>query len=361
MDNLKKRIQEMVSLIGVSGHEWDVARYVHAALKDHVDHIEQRPNGAIVAVKKGAKPGPRVLITAHMDEVGYIVKGVSPKGFLWFDRVGGAVEGCLPGRRVWVKGTKEAVPGIIGVRAGHLLTPEQRAKPQTPDQSYIDIFCADPQAVAALGIGPGAQIVPDSPYTEMRDGFVCTRAADDRMLCAILVEALLALDPAEFCGEVCAVFNVMEETTIAAAAAAIAYLEPAYGLFLDTIPCGDVPDCNFEKELPIALRSGPVIVLEQQMRDLARYCVSHPRLVQALREDCDAVGIKHQEICLNNARYMTDAVNASYAGKGLAVVTLACPRRYSHSPTEVYHQEDAEATCKLVSAFLRRPVDLNML
>ena len=103
-ERLRSRVAELTSIIGVSGHEWDVAKYIFDAIKDDVDTIEQLPNGIIVATKKGAHPGPRVMVSAHMDEVGYEVKSVSPQGYLYFDQIGGATIACLPGRRVLVKG-----------------------------------------------------------------------------------------------------------------------------------------------------------------------------------------------------------------------------------------------------------------
>lgn len=78
-ERLRSRVAELTSIIGVSGHEWDVAKYIFDAIKDDVDTIEQLPNGIIVATKKGAHPGPRVMVSAHMDEVGYEVKSVSPR------------------------------------------------------------------------------------------------------------------------------------------------------------------------------------------------------------------------------------------------------------------------------------------
>lgn len=105
-ERLRSRVAELTSIIGVSGHEWDVAKYIFDAIKDDVDTIEQLPNGIIVATKKGAHPGPRVMVSAHMDEVGYEVKSVSPQGYLYFDQIGGATIACLPGRRVLVKGEK---------------------------------------------------------------------------------------------------------------------------------------------------------------------------------------------------------------------------------------------------------------
>lgn len=82
-ERLRSRVAELTSIIGVSGHEWDVAKYIFDAIKDDVDTIEQLPNGIIVATKKGAHPGPRVMVSAHMDEVGYEVKTVSPQGYLY--------------------------------------------------------------------------------------------------------------------------------------------------------------------------------------------------------------------------------------------------------------------------------------
>lgn len=136
-ERLRSRVAELTSIIGVSGHEWDVAKYIFDAIKDDVDTIEQLPNGIIVATKKGAHPGPRVMVSAHMDEVGYEVKSVSPQGYLYFDQIGGATIACLPGRRVLVKGEKGVVKGVVGIRAGHLLTPEQIAKASVPPRLLL--------------------------------------------------------------------------------------------------------------------------------------------------------------------------------------------------------------------------------
>ena len=194
-ERLRSRVAELTSIIGVSGHEWDVAKYIFDAIKDDVDTIEQLPNGIIVATKKGAHPGPRVMVSAHMDEVGYEVKSVSPQGYLYFDQIGGATIACLPGRRVLVKGEKGVVKGVVGIRAGHLLTPEQIAKAQTVTQSYVDICVGSREEAEALGIHAGAQIVPDSPLESIGpDGdYICTRAADCRALCAVIIETLKEL------------------------------------------------------------------------------------------------------------------------------------------------------------------------
>lgn len=362
-ESLRTRVAELTSIIGVSGHEWDVAKYIYNAIKDDVDSIEQLNNGTIVAIKKGKKPGPRVLVTAHMDEVGYEVKSISAKGYLYFDQIGGATVACLPGRRVLVKGEKGVVPGIVGIRAGHLLTPEQIAKAQTVPQSYVDICVDSREEAEALGIHAGAQIVPESPTTNYgTDGdYICTRAADCRALCAVIIETLKVLKAEDISGEVCAVFNILEETTVKAINAPLNKYPCKYGVFLDTIPCGDVPDVDFEKELPVALKKGPVLLLSQLFMGLGLRAGSHPKLVEALRKAADKTGALHQEFAFNGAGYITDAVGGVYAGEGMGVVTLALPRRYSHSPVELFHMNDICDTQKMVEEFLKNEVDTNML
>lgn len=362
-ERLRQRVTELTDLIGISGCEWDVARYIYNAVKDHVDTVEQMPNGTLVAIKKGVNPGPRVMVTAHMDEVGYEVKSISPKGFLYFDAVGIPTTACLPGRRVLVKGEKGVVRGVVGVRSAHLLTPEQMAKPQTVGQSYVDICVDSKEEAQALGIDIGAQIVPYSPCQPMGpDGdYMGGRAVDDRALCAVMIETLIELSAEDLCGEIIAVFNILEEATVHAIAAPVSKYDPEYGLFLDTIPCGDVPDCDFDKELPVALKKGPVIVLTQALAEAALRSVSHPKLVAALREAVEETGAPHQEVAFSGAGYVTDAVSATYAGTGMAVATLAMPRRYSHAPVEVFHMSDMLATQAVVERFLKKKVDISML
>lgn len=363
-ERLRKRISELTSIIGIGGYEWDVARYIHNALKDDVDSIEQLGNGTLVCVKKGAKPGPRVLVTAHMDEVGYEVNNITEDGYLLFDVIGGATIACMPARRVLVK-TRDGkvLPGVIGTRAGHLLTPEQIAKTQTVRQSYVDIFVSSRAEAEALGVGYGTQIVPDSPATSCGpDGdYIVSRAFDDRAQCAIIIETLKNLKAEDFCGEIYAIFNVLEETTVKAIMGPMEKYPCKYGLFLDTIPCGDVPDVNTKVELPVYMKKGPVIMHSQQWTAGLLRAGSHPKLIDALIAAAVKTEIPYQQYAFNGAGWITDATGGVLGGQGMAVVTVGLPRRYSHSPSEVLHLSDAVAEQKLVEEFLKNEVDLNML
>lgn len=361
-EQLRKRLKELTSIIGLSGYEWDVAKYIKNELKDHVDAIEIMNCGILVASKKGTRPGPRVMVSAHMDEVGYAVTTITPSGFLYFGKVGLASEACMPGRKVWVKGDKGAVPGVIGTRSAHMLTPEEMARPQSVKQSYVDICVSSREEAEALGIRTGAQIVPDAPCLEMADSdYLCGRALDDRIGCAILIEAMKHLKAEDIQGEVFAVFGILEETTVSAVSAAVSYLKPDYGLFIDTVPSGDVPDCDAVRELPIALNKGPVIILSQAYLNALSYATSHPKLVEALRNSAAATNAKHQEFAFIGAAYLTDGAKCLYAGEGMAIAALAIPRRYSHSPVEICHLEDVVGAYKITKDFLKKNVDLTMI
>lgn len=361
-ERIRKRLKELTSIIGLSGYEWDVAKYIKKELEGHVDSIEMMTCGILVATKKGIKPGSRVMICAHMDEVGYQVKTITSDGFLYFGKVGLASEACIPGRKVWVKGDKGVVPGIIGTRSVHLLTAEEMARPQTVKQSYVDICVRSREEVEALGIRTGAQIVPDSPCQEMVDTeYLCGRALDDRIGCAILIEAMKDLKAEDIQGEIFAVFGILEETTVSAVSAAVNYLYPDYGLFIDTVPTGDVPDCDYVRELPIGLAKGPVIILSQASAVIPAYATSHPKLVQALQDSAVSTKSKYQEFAFIGALYISDAARCLYAGKGMANSLLAIPRRYSHSPVEVCNLNDLVDTLKITEDFLKKNIDLTMI
>ena len=241
------------------------------------------------------------------------------------------------------------------------LAPEQIAKAQTVTQSYVDICVGSREEAEALGIHAGAQIVPDSPLESIGpDGdYICTRAADCRALCAVIIETLKELKAEDIHGEVVAAFNIIEETTVKGIAAATNKYPCEYGLFLDTIPCGDVPDVDFGKELPVALKKGPVLLHSQLFMGLGLRAGSHPKLVEAVRNAAEKTGANHQEFAFNGAGYVTDAVGAVLTG--MAVVSLALPRRYSHSPVELFHMNDICDTQKTVEEFLKNEVDLGLL
>lgn len=362
-ERLKNRLRELTSIIGISGYEWDVARYIKKELEGHVDSIEMMSCGHLVARKKGNKPGPRVMVHAHMDEVGYQVQSISSDGFLFFNPVGGSSLAAMPARRVWVKGyDAEPVLGLIGTRSAHIMTEEDKKKPQSVRQSYIDVGAKSREEVEAMGITTGAQVVIDSPLVEMNNPDLITgRAIDDRAGCAIILEALKDLKADDIHGEIIAVFGALEEVTVSAASAVVNRFKPEYGLFIDTIPAGDVPDVNFDIELPIGVDMGPVLVHTQQTVGKLVYAATHPKLLEALRQSAISTESKYQEYAFIGASYVTEGANCLYAGDGMAISALAIPRRYSHSPAEHSSINDIVDTFNITMDFLKKEIDITMI
>ena len=360
-ERLYNRISELTSIIGVSGDEWDVAHYVHDALKPYVDDMKVLNNGTVIAIKKGSTPGQKKILTGHMDEVGYRVKRIDNNGFAYFDAIGSPTTACLPGRRMLIKGRKGTVSGVVGVRAAHLLTEEQKKKAQTVTESYLDLCVSDKKEAEELGVYVGASIVPESPCTRMPQNpdYVVTRAADCRVLLAVIIETMIDLKPEDIKGEVAAVFTILEESTVKAIATPANYYQPDYGMFLDTIPCGDVPDVDIN-ELPVGLGKGPVLIQSQTLAAAHLHNTSHPKLMEAVETIAQSECIQVQPVAFNGAGYSTDAVGAMLSGTGMVTVTLACPRRYSHSPVEIFNLNDVVMTQQIVSAFAKLDVDLKM-
>src|SRR5688572_14836938 len=120
-ERIKESLRDLTSLVGVSGTEQEVVKYLKEKLTPYADKVEVDHNGNVIAIKYGVAQGPKLMISAHSDEVGFCVKNILPNGFIIFDKVGGVSDQLLLGRKVWI--TTKKIPGIIGIKAGHMQTP----------------------------------------------------------------------------------------------------------------------------------------------------------------------------------------------------------------------------------------------
>lgn len=360
-EDLRKEIKALTAQIGVSGYEWDIAKYIAKEVEPFADEIELRPNGNLIVTVKGVKEGPKVLYGAHLDEVGYVIKTIGEDGFLYFGKVGGSSENILPGRKVLIKTEKGVIPGVIGTRSTHMLTEEEIKKMQSVKTSYVDICAGSREQAMEWGVMTGCQMVIESPCTEFANtDYVVTKAADCRALCAILVDAIRRLDKQELAGIHYFVFTSMEEVTTAGIKAAVTYLQPDYCYIFDTVPSGDVPDTR-DIDNPLKLGGGAAIMLAQHNSRYTNYAIAHPKLLAAARETALENDIKTQEFAFVGAFYSNDGAGAINAGIGNAVLSISLPRRYSHSPTEVICLDDCVAIEKLLLELAKKPLDINML
>lgn len=352
-EKMKKDIQILTQFISVDGSEQEIGKYLMRRLKGVCDAVEVTGNGTVIGRLEGGKPGKKIVITAHSDEIGFMVKNITYDGFILFEKVGDYSDKLIPARKVWIQTAKGRVPGVIGLRAAHIMTPEEAVKTQTSKQSYIDVGASSKDEVLRYGIKLGDKIVLQSDFMEMTNtDLVCTKSLDNRVGCALLLNLLEIIDKNHLEGEINAVFSIVEETTISGMVAPINYIAPDYVIVLDTVPCGDVPDVDTEKELPVYMDKGPVLIIAQGDPAIMRYACIHPKLREGFYQAAERLNMTLQELVISENVYITEESIMHLCGKGTPAATLAIPRRYSHTPIELLNINDAVKSLAVLKSFV---------
>ncbi|MCL2508659.1 MAG: M42 family peptidase [Oscillospiraceae bacterium] len=325
------KLESLCGLYGVSGREDAVREYIISQIRDKAEfHTDN--SGNLIVFKKGRQvPKNKVMLAAHMDEVGFIVTFITDDGYLRFDTVGGIDASVLSGRSVLVGG--RLVPGVIGVKPVHLLKSEEKENYPEKDMLYIDIGApSKARAGEAVSVGDAAYF--DSDFVEFGDGFVKGRAIDDRAGCALMLHMI----GGELEFDTWFAFTAQEETGSGGAFAAAFAVEPDYSIVLEATTAADIAGVKGEKRV-CALGGGAAISFMDRgtiyPRDL------FDRAFELAREN----GVKAQPKTLVAGSNDAAAVFKSRAG--VRVLTLSLPCRYIHSPSCVISAPDLYETEKL--------------
>ncbi|HHY17001.1 MAG TPA: M42 family metallopeptidase [Firmicutes bacterium] len=337
MEIIKQHVLNLVTLQGVSGREAPVIRYMEKQLKPLVDELKIDSMGNIFTVKRGKRSvRPRLMIAAHSDEIGLIVKSVEDSGFIRFEKAGGVQDNLLQSRMVKVG----RHIGIVGAKAGHLSTEKERSEVKKFSDLYIDVGASSREEVESMGIRPGTPVsfVSDPRFFTNQD-LIVSKALDDRVGCAVLITLLASLTDEEFNGELHGVITVQEEVGLRGATVSAFAVNPDMALALDTIPSGDTPDVSFQKELPVAIGKGPVF---QVMSGSGVRGMFADTTVLSLLEGAAKRGeIPYQLTTFTGGNTDASAMHLARSGVPCGAVTI--PRRYSHSPCEMMNLNDAVA------------------
>ena len=334
-------LEELSNAIGVSGEEDEVRALVVDAVRDQVDELTVDALGNVIAIKRGqSHPEYRVMIAAHMDEIGMMVTAVDGNGLIQFTRVGGIDPRILPGLRVKV-GAKRT-PGVILWKPIHLW---RNMKTVAMDQLRIDVGARDKSAAE-----PGDRIAFDAQFTQLSDNVVRGKSFDDRVGCAVLIDILRG-EP--YPVTVAGVFTTQEEIGLRGAQVAAQRLSPDAAIVLEGTYAYDVPDPNREVDagdLPTnpgtRLGEGAVITLAD------RQMITDPRALAFLRETAEDKGIKYQVKTMGGGG--TDGGAIHLAQAGVPTMPISVPCRYIHTPNAIMRLDDYQSVLELSQAVLRR-------
>lgn len=326
-------LRQLVEAYGPSGFEDNVRELIRPMVEPHADEISVDPMGNLIARKKGNGEGLKVMIAAHMDEIGLMVTHVTEKGFLRFTGIGGIYPHTLAGNRVqFADGTR----GVVYT--------EKRSSTKEVhglDKHYIDVG-ATSREDCPISIGDAAGFY----RSFMAQGdFLVAKSMDDRVGCAVAIETLQRLK--ETPHDVYFVFSVQEEVGTRGAQAAANGLEPDVGIALDVTLTGDMPEAP---TMAVSLRQGPAI----KVKDTGM--IAHTGLVRLMRRRAEEAGIPYQLEVLDGGS--TDARSIQIAGPGSAAGVISIPTRYVHTVSETVYAQDVEGSIQLLVEILAKPMEL---
>jgi endoglucanase len=330
---VKDLIKKLTEAYGPSGHEEEIRETIRAEVEPLADEVRVDALGNLIATKKGGGGGRRVMLAAHMDEIGLIISYVDKKGFLRAQPIGGLDLATLAGGRVIF------ADGTIGVVAAEDRT-DFRKNPEMA-KLYVDIG-ASSREEAQDRLGQAAGFV--RPFADLGRRIVA-KALDDRIGCAVLVEVLRRLEDTPH--EVYAVFSVQEEIGLRGARTGAYGLDPEVGIALDITVAADTPEAP---KLAMKLGDGPCIkVMDSGM-------ITHPGVKNLLIETAEAQGIPYQLEVLDRGTTDAAAIQLAHSGVPAGCISIAC--RHFHTPSEMVDMEDVENTIGLLVAMLEGPIEL---
>ncbi|HET6594264.1 MAG TPA: M20/M25/M40 family metallo-hydrolase [Anaerolineales bacterium] len=331
-----KLLERLCNAIAVSGDESEVRKIVLEEVKPYADDVKVDALGSVLVTKNGrGRKRVRVMLDAHMDEVGFMVVDEDGEGLYRFETVGGIDVRLLVGKQVVVG--KERVPGVIGAKPIHLMSADEYSRKVPLDSLRIDVGLAGKAKVGdRAGFATRFRRVGPS---------ILAKSIDDRIGVATLIE-LVKQVPSNI--DLCAAFSVQEEIGLRGAKVAAQYFNPDLAIAIDSTPANDLPlhDGSENMRYNTKLGLGPAIYVADGST------LHDPRLVRFLRETAEAEGIPCQIRQPGGGGTDSGAIQRSLAG--IPTVSVSVPHRYTHSPVSIARVDDWKHTLELFHAALKR-------
>jgi putative aminopeptidase FrvX len=359
VDDLAVLIRELSAIAAPAGHE----QRMTAAIHSHLTGLGLRPRQDLLgqlSVSFGPEGAERsVMVNAHVDELGLIVRAIDQDGWVLVHRLGGMPERVLPGSRLVVHTQDGDVPAVCGVKSHHLTSPEEKYVGKPAAALYLDVGMEDRKSVQDAGVRIGDPITYAPAWDTFSNGRFAGKSLDNRLGVAVLLGLIerLRQEPPE--ARVHVAFSCQEEFNVRGTLALAARLQPDMAVTLDITPATDTPDLRGEGE--VRLGGGPSLSrMSFHGRGTLGGLIPPPSLVNAVERAAIRVGSELQYDAVIGV--ITDAAFLPMAtANGIAAVGLGIPCRYTHSPVETAQLSDVRDTTTLLTELLLHAHEIDLL
>ncbi len=342
MERMVEDLRELSDCIGVSGFESKVRGLIAQKIDGLADQLSVDALGNLIATKKGTPTGPKVLLVAHMDELGFIVSHIDDRGFIRFEKLGGWDDRTLLGQPVRFESEKGVRDGLIGTKPPHLQKPDEKDKVVRSDDMFVDIGCASAEEVRSLGIDIGSPFTIFHPSRLLGSDRILGKALDDRVGCTVLIEVLRRLRGTDHQASMTFVFSVCEEVGARGATTAAYGVEADMALAIEGTAAGDIPGIPAER-CPTYVGKGPAVTVADQS------LIAHPLVLARLKEAAKAARLDFQ---IKKPLYgSTDAGKVAISRAGVASGVLSVPCRYIHNGLSMLSLADLRSCAELALRF----------
>lgn len=331
-------LSEICETPGAPGYEQRIREVVIREITPLVDEFSIDNMGNVIAIKKGKKR-KKVMITAHMDEIGFIVKHVDQNGFLRFLPLGGFDPKTLTAQRVIVHGKKDII-GVMGCKPVHLMSKEERGKNLELKDFYIDTGLSKKEVDKYIGLGN--PITRERKLIEMGDCVNC-KSLDNRLSVFILIEMLRELKNKKPAYDIYATFTVQEEVGIRGAWTAALSSNVDFGINLDVTIAYDLPDAKPEDVITKLGHGTAVKVMDSSV-------ICDYRMVEFMKQTAKKKKIDYQLELLSGGGTDTAAIQRMTPSGGAIVGAISIPTRHIHQVIEMSHKADVRSTIDLLKA-----------
>jgi endoglucanase len=341
-DRTATLLQRLADAPGPPGFEEPIRKIMVEEMKPFAASISFDGMGSILATQGDA--GPRIMVDAHMDELGGVVRRVTPKGLLTMQMLGGWLDQALVDQRWIVIGSKGPVRAVTGIRDVHYVPAEERGRVFPRDSLALDIGAASEAEAAAMGVSPGDPVVPDSPFAVLNGSLnYLGKAWDDRVGCAVVVEAMRRLAALPHPNRIVYAITTQEEVGLRGAHTAAEAIRPEIGIALEAGVTGDVnarPEESQER-----LGAGPGLFLFDSSE------LPNRKFVEFVRQSAAARKLPLQFDLVNG--YGDDSAEIQKSNGGVPTVCLLTPVRYTHAHNGVMNRRDFDQTVDLLVEMLQ--------